>query len=41
MDIFSWMQCFTTYESVLGPACPKVAPELMALKGFIYIVNEK
>ncbi|MCG8625874.1 MAG: hypothetical protein MJE68_28240, partial [Proteobacteria bacterium] len=29
-DIFTWMQCFTTYVSVLGPAYPEAIPELMA-----------
>jgi hypothetical protein len=29
-DIFSWMQYFTAYVSVLGPAYPEAIPELMA-----------
>ena len=29
-DIFTWVQCYGSYVSVLGPQFPKVIPELMA-----------
>ena len=29
-DIFTWLQCFGTYVSVLAPAYPDRIPELMA-----------
>ena len=29
-DIFTWVQCFNTYVSVLAPAHPETIPELMA-----------
>ena len=39
-DIFSWMQCFTTYVSVLGPAYPEAVPELMAYAATIIRVSQ-
>ena len=39
-DIFSWMQCFTTYVSVLGPAYPEAIPELMAYAATIVRVSQ-
>ena len=39
-DIFTWMQCFTTYVSVLGPAYPEVIPELMAYAATIIRVSQ-
>ena len=40
-DIFSWMQCFTTYVSVLGPAYPEAVPELMAYAATIIRVSQE
>ena len=39
-DIFTWMQCFTTYVSVLGPAYPEAIPELMAYAATIIRVSQ-
>lgn len=37
---FSWMQCFTTYVSVLGPAYPEAVPELMVYAATIIRVSQ-
>ena len=34
-EIFSWIQCFGTYVSVLGPTYPSAIPELMAYMSLI------
>ena len=34
-DIFSWLQCFGTYVSVLGPVYPSAIPEMMAYMNLI------
>ena len=39
-NIFTWMQCFTTYVSVLGPAYPDSIPELMAYAATIIRVSQ-
>lgn len=39
-DIFTWMQCFTTYVSVLGPVYPEAIPELMAYAAAIIRVSQ-
>ncbi len=39
-DIFTWVQCFGSYVSVLGPHFPKVIPELMAYMATIVRVSQ-
>ena len=34
-DIFSWLQCFGTYVSILGPVYPSAIPEMMAYMNLI------
>ena len=39
-DIFTWLQCYATYVSVLGPHAPEVIPELMAYMATIIRVSQ-
>ena len=39
-DIWSWLHCFGTYVSVLGPAYPQAIPELMAYMSLIIRCNQ-
>ena len=39
-DIFSWLQCYATYASVLGPQFPEAIPELLAYMASIIRVSQ-
>ena len=39
-DIFTWVQCFGTYVSVLAPSYPEAIPELMAYMSTIVRVSQ-
>ena len=39
-DIFTWLQCYATYVSVLGPHAPEAIPELMAYMATIIRVSQ-
>jgi len=39
-DIFSWLQCYATYASVLGPQYPEAIPELLAYMASIIRVSQ-
>lgn len=39
-DIFSWMQYFMMYVSILGPGYPEAIPELMAYAATIIRVSQ-
>ena len=39
-DIFTWLQCYASYVSVLGPHAPETIPELMAYMATIIRVSQ-
>lgn len=39
-DIFTWLQCFGTYVSILAPLHPERIPELMAYQATIICTNQ-
>ena len=39
-DIFTWLQCYGTYVSVLGRHTPEAIPELLAYMGTIVRVSQ-